>query len=464
MLRRKTPGEIRVTSNTPKISLVDVDSIRVEERLRPRGDITALVQSIASLGLLNPITLAEDFRLIAGHNRLAAFKELGRKEIPAIVLRLSEVETKLAEIDENLIRNELTLLDRAEHYHYRKQLYEALFPETRRGGRRGNQHTGGIRRQNDKLSFSQDAARKTIQSGRSIQRLIEIARKLTSETKALLRNSPIANSKMELLRLSKVPSAVQEEVAQVLAQNRGWTVTEARALVERRRRLATPCPLPLEGQDYRLIRGSLSDRGKDVESESVSLILTDPPYFKNCLGVFSELSAFAARVLKPGGSLVTMVGAYFLPEILARLSEQLDYHWVINCIMNGGNRYIESRRVRVASKPFVWFVKGKYFGQTIRDVMTSGGPDKRFHPWGQAESEFAFMVECFTQPNDLIVDPFLGGGVSAVAALRLGRRFIGIDSALESVEMSRRRIEEVQTFEVPPSVTDSQILTVGATH
>ncbi len=449
-----------MASDTFQISLVDVDSIRVEERLRPRGDISALVQSIASLGLLNPITLAEDFRLIAGHNRLAAFKELGRKEIPAIVLRLSEVETKLAEIDENLIRNELSLLERADHYLYRKQLYEAIYPETRRGGRRGNQHTGGIRRQSDKLSFSQDAARKTLQSSRTVQRLIEIAGRLTAETKTVLRNTPVANSKTELLRLSKISSPAQEQVAQTLAQNRGRTVTEARALVERRRRLDLPCSLPLEGEDYRLLHGSLSDRGQEVESESVSLILTDPPYFKECLGVFSELSAFAARVLRPGGALIAMVGAYFLPEILNRLGERLQYHWIINCIMNGGNRYVESRRVRVASKPFVWFVKGKYEGQTIRDVISSGGPDKRFHPWGQAESEFAFLVECFSQINDLVADPFVGGGVSAVAALRLGRRFVGIDSALESVEMSRRRIEELPYSIVP--VVASRAVTSGS--
>ena len=114
-----------------------------------------------------------------------------------------------------------------------------------------------------------------------------------------------------------------------------------------------PCSLPIEGEDYKLMHGALSRRGSEVESDSVSLIITDPPYFKNCLTAFSELSGFAARVLKPGGSLIAMVGAYFMPEILTRLSEHLRYHWVINCIMNGGNRYIESRRVRVASKPFV---------------------------------------------------------------------------------------------------------------
>jgi hypothetical protein len=66
----------------------------------------------------------------------------------------------------------LPYLERAEHLRRRKEIYERLHPETRRGGDRGNQYSGGKRSQNDNLVFSRSAAPSTGQSGRTIQQLI----------------------------------------------------------------------------------------------------------------------------------------------------------------------------------------------------------------------------------------------------------------------------------------------------
>jgi ParB family chromosome partitioning protein len=151
---------------------IAVASIKVGKRMRPLGDIAALVESIKEVGLLNPILITQGRRLISGLHRLAAFKALGRRTIPCIILSVSEQEAQLREIDENLARNDLTLLERAEHLLRRKQLYEELHPELRNGGDRGNQHIGGKSCQNDKLSFCQTAATLTGQSSRTAQRLV----------------------------------------------------------------------------------------------------------------------------------------------------------------------------------------------------------------------------------------------------------------------------------------------------
>jgi len=52
------------------------------------------------------------------------------------------------------------------------------------------------------------------------------------------------------------------------------------------------------------------------------------------------------------------------------------------------------------------------------------------------------LVERLTQPGDLVLDPFLGAGTTGVAALRTGRRFIGIDNDPEAVTASRARLAE----------------------
>ena len=56
----------------------------------------------------------------------------------------------------------------------------------------------------------------------------------------------------------------------------------------------------------------------------------------------------------------------------------------------------------------------------------------------------SWFIRLFTQAEDTVLDPFIGSGSTAVAALRLGRHYIGIDTNPEYVELSHERIEETQ--------------------
>ncbi len=68
------------------------------------------------------------YEIVAGLHRLAAVKLLGWKAIEATLVVLEGLRAELAEIDENLIRNELTALERADTLLHRKKLYEAKQP------------------------------------------------------------------------------------------------------------------------------------------------------------------------------------------------------------------------------------------------------------------------------------------------------------------------------------------------
>src|ERR1035441_9185481 len=129
---KSTPAPSQLQSSTElRVRSVLVNSIRIGKRMRPIGDISSLIESIREVGLLNPISVSRDKWLISGLHRLEAFKTLGRRHIPAFILSVSPQEARIAEIDENLARNDLSLLDRAEHIYRRKQLYEELHPERR---------------------------------------------------------------------------------------------------------------------------------------------------------------------------------------------------------------------------------------------------------------------------------------------------------------------------------------------
>ena len=80
-------------------------------------------------------------------------------------------------------------------------------------------------------------------------------------------------------------------------------------------------------------------------------------------------------------------------------------------------------------------------------MFTGGGyngKDKRFHKWSQMNQGILNICQKFARSGELIVDPFVGGGTTAIAALALGCEFIGADIDAEAVETTRRRMLEYQ--------------------
>ena len=113
-----------------KTELVKISEIKTGKR-REIGDITQLIESIKEIGLINPITIGADNNLIAGAHRIEAFKALGKEEIPAIVINETGLKARLIEIDENLIRNELSPIEYADQLAERQEIYEGLYPDTK---------------------------------------------------------------------------------------------------------------------------------------------------------------------------------------------------------------------------------------------------------------------------------------------------------------------------------------------
>ena len=103
-------------------------------------------------------------------------------------------------------------------------------------------------------------------------------------------------------------------------------------------------------------------RNAQLEAKSVDVIITDPPYPHEYISLFEDLSAYSFRVLKPGGSLLVMVGQSYLPEIISALAKHLSYHWTISYLTPGPATQIWQRRINSNWKPVLWFVKNEYKG------------------------------------------------------------------------------------------------------
>lgn len=124
------------------VEQVRIDSIRVEDRARQQfRNIDSLAGSIETIGLLHPIVVTSDLKLIAGGRRLEAVTALGWSRIPATIAdNLTEAAALLqAESDENAEREPLTL---SEASALAKRIEDALKPLAQ--GRQSpgvNQHT-----------------------------------------------------------------------------------------------------------------------------------------------------------------------------------------------------------------------------------------------------------------------------------------------------------------------------------
>jgi hypothetical protein len=203
-------------------------------------------------------------------------------------------------------------------------------------------------------------------------------------------------------------------------------------------------PPPI-GNGYRLIHRDIAElTDADIAPASVAAIITDPPYPPEYLPLYDTLGALAARVLKPGGSLICMTMQANLPDVADRLRSHLDYRWLLSYVLPGSRQRFWPRNIFVSFKPVLWFTYGELGadGSWVSDIVTSGERDKRFHEWGQSVSGFTQLVDRFTAPGETVLDPFLGGGTTGVACIELGRNFIGVDIDADAIDTSARRLRD----------------------
>lgn len=172
----------------------------------------------------------------------------------------------------------------------------------------------------------------------------------------------------------------------------------------------------------------------------VDAIITDPPYPREFIGEFDALGELAADILTPNGVLVVMVGQSHLPAYLERLGHHLTYRWCGAYLIDGPAARIHARAVGTKWKPILIFDRGADREFLTQDVYSSSADDKIHHHWGQSETGMADLVGRLTRPGQLVVDPFLGGGTTAVVCSALGRRFIGCDIDADAVRTTRDRL------------------------
>lgn len=214
-----------------EIVAIPIDLIDVSNRLRPvdSAHVEAIAASIAQIGLMSPIILrpaGNRYLLVAGAHRLAAVMNLDWQSIDGIVENIDENEARLVEIDENLMRRELSALDRAIFLAERRAVYEALNPEAKPLGRKPKKLRQSLPQFG--MAFTKHAAQRTGLAERTVRLSLELVKNLHPEALALLRLSDIADNQAHLLALAKAEPEQQVAIAHEIAGGRASTPKQAR--------------------------------------------------------------------------------------------------------------------------------------------------------------------------------------------------------------------------------------------
>ena len=191
-----------------------------------------------------------------------------------------------------------------------------------------------------------------------------------------------------------------------------------------------------------ILHGDMKLLEKRLEDESVRMFLTDPPYAEPDLyGRLAKLrrrSSFPAvsvsptpnldgcsKCSTPCESIWTTGGLSLCPTSMSHdtsttdISEQMEAY----------------RGIRTLAHPLP--------PEWLGDFLEGGGHDKRFHTWGQPESEARYLVTRLTEPGDIVVDPFCGGGTVPAVCKVSGRKWLATEINKETVAIARKRVAEL---------------------
>lgn len=248
-----------------------------------------------------------------------------------------------------------------------------------------------------------------------------------------------ARHRLQLARdLAGHPDLVRAVDDGEMAANYARRVTRERAAADCHRAPELPADADL-GADLRA--GDFREVLDDLAPGSVAMVFTDPPYAEEYLPLYGDLAALSARLLAPGGLLLCYCGKSHFWEVGDHLRRHLRHVWIASLMLPGSNARIRSLCCWTGWRPILMFSNGPFRPRRwFEDVYRSERREKELHDWQQSPGVARYLIERFTAPGDLVVDPFLGSGTTAIAARDLGRRFVGCDVDPDRVTAARHRL------------------------
>ena len=223
-----------------------------------------------------------------------------------------------------------------------------------------------------------------------------------------------------------------------------------------------------------LFHGDILDLIKNIEDESIDLVVTDPPYKTTSRGnagnsggmlqkqinksgkVFSHndinIKDYANelyRILKSGSHCYIMTNHTNLIEMLNELTN-VGFHFIKCLIWDKGNKIMG--QYYMSQFEYVIFLrKGK--AKWINNIGNSKTVHQfnniignKNHPTEKPVDLLEFYIKNSSQEKDIVLDPFMGSGSTGVACINTNRKFIGIELDLDYFKIAKQRIENASNY------------------
>ncbi|WGV27387.1 ParB/RepB/Spo0J family partition protein [Halotia branconii] len=404
---------------------VPIDKIQVGLNRRPvKGEkVKELKESIKTNGLLNPITVDQKYNLIAGLHRLTACKLLGLEVVECNVVNYQDSDqSRLAEIDENLIRNELEPLERSELWLERDQILDRMGLRAKVGD---NQHTlKGGEMISPPPKRTLEFAKEVGYSERTFQHGKQIAKGIHPEVKRIIKGTTIADSPTALLKIARAGS---KERTLAEAAKKSLELAQAQGDVQEAER-QTQLIAELQNQQKEL--QTLAHKSALAQREAKLVIKksqTQPSEQTAIALVKVDEEWILGRHLVYCGDTASQQFRNLLPSNAALAIATLSHNWehnylidearIVAVLRSEGNIYEFYRRSQM---PFQYelILGNLYVG--IFSHQSIAKPQTPINIEG-VEGIVNYLINLYTSQNNFVIAPFMGHGEILVACERMGR-------------------------------------------
>lgn len=432
---------------------IEVASIDVGERFRKDyGNVQDLADNIGEYGLLHPLVIDEQHRLLAGGRRLQAVKLLGWERVNChYIYELDEITRRKIELSENLLRQNLSPWEQAK---LTKEIQRLLMLEA-----------GVTEEEVQKI----DPQNPHVQQAYSARAIADI-RGVSPMT--VVRDLRLANA-AELM-----PSLEHDDSTTNALRKIDRMIDDIERALDLRARVREIEAM----QDY-IKEGDATSLICQVDSNSIDCIITDPPYgtgnldgniykYRNeknyddspeaTLAILRSIGPELRRVLKPDGHLWAFFGpSLWQPSIDVWKQSGFELSNIIGVWYKIGGAtgtvnwdydlapdwepllLAHNRERKLSFKHGATFVFPPDLGSN------------RLHPNQKPLALIKELIRLSTRAGDMVLDPFSGAGTTAVACKELGRKFIVFDIDPRNIQITKQRLINTQGIPVPVAGTQS---------